>query len=85
MIKMKQLFVHCSCYSEGLEVSQFDDEKEVQISIWALKRSTNTLPWRERFRWVWHILKSGDPHSDMIILSQEDAIKVKNFLEEVTK
>jgi hypothetical protein len=68
----------CSCFSEGLILSKYEDEQESQISIGFFQmgfHNKNILSFWERLRWMWHILITGMPWCDMIIFDNKEAIK----------
>ena len=75
------IFLICDCFSHGLLVEKFKDEEEVSLSLFERGLSGRILPWRERLRWCWQILRYGKPWSDFIILNPENQKQLKEFLE----
>jgi len=76
--KPNPLYLRCSCYSEVLALDYWDDEDgELCISIYSFDYRRS---WWWRVKLAWTILTGGDNHADQIVLSKEDALKVKEWL-----
>ena len=76
----KELFLKCSCGTHGLQVNHEDDFcEEVEFSYWQ-RYLDGRLGFKERLRWAWRILRTGNPWADHITLDQEDKEKLINFL-----
>ena len=82
MKDQESIFLICDCFSHGLLVEKFEDEEEVSLSLFERGLSGRILPWRERLRWCWQILRYGKPWSDFIILNTENQKQLKEFLNE---
>lgn len=70
----------CSCSGEAIEVQYWGDvDNEFYIAYWneGFKRP---LKWRERLRWCWRILRTGDPWADRVIVNKEQAKRIAEFL-----
>jgi len=52
------------------------------VSIWKYDRPFSI---KERLRWCYHILKTGNPWADHTILTTENAQRVANFITEKQK
>lgn len=74
------LIVKCACHSESLEISYDKECSHFDVSIWYYGRGSKILSWPERFRWIWRILKTGDPWADQIILNKDETKEIVNFL-----
>ena len=79
--KTRQFF-NCDCATEGLVVEDIVDVlgsdnhyyHSISIGIWILgKIGHGPLYWKDRLRWCWHILKSGNPWADTVILVPSEA------------
>lgn len=71
-------YLQCSC---GSEVMLF--EKDPEINHWYVciyKLSTIKPGIKNRLRQIWEIIKTGEPHSDQIVLDEESITELKNFL-----
>jgi hypothetical protein len=71
----------CNCGSESIEVQYWGDElgNEFFFSLWR-NGFQRQMSWRERLRWCWRILCTGDPWADSIIVSSEQAKRIADFI-----
>lgn len=69
----KELFLSCSCESEVVKLTKWDDEEEVYLSIYSFLADKYSF-W-ERLK----ILFGGKTKSAEIILSKKEFSKLKNF------
>jgi hypothetical protein len=68
----KEVFIPCSCGSEGLHLYKFKNDDELYLSIWEMGYGKdNRLNWKSRFRYVWRIIREGRPYGDQIVLDRE--------------
>lgn len=77
---MKNKFILCDCSMDLLQVQRTEDGFD--FAIWSLGRGKGTLSWKERLRWCWHILKTGNPWGDSVCLSPEKTVELAKFLTE---
>ena len=75
-------FFKCQCGSEAIEI-EVDDAVKVQsfppemyISLWSYGSFSRVMSFKERLRWIWHILRTGMPWTDSITF---DYKKAKEF------
>jgi len=78
--KNDSAFLICDCFSHGLLVEKFEDEKEVCLSLFERGLDGRILSWSSRLRWCWQILRYGKPWSDFVILNTENQKRLKEFL-----
>ena len=76
----KSLMVKCECSSESLEVQYWPEDKQFYVTSWQQGFIHRPFSWRERIKWMWHILKTGNPWGDMIILSPTKAKEISDFI-----
>ena len=80
------IMVKCECRSHALEVMYDDWDKDtapaINIAIWSLGQRPMKLRWKDRFRWIWYLLKDGSLHGDDVIINENDAIAISRFLTE---
>jgi hypothetical protein len=83
----KSLFVKCACSSHLLEVEKYKYtwkdgglDEGFNVVCWHYGHDGNIRGWREKFRWCWHILKTGKPWADSIIATNEDARGIAEFI-----
>lgn len=78
------IFEKCACSAHTLEIQKYCYETEYDegfyISIWHLGRGSNNMCWRERLRWVWRIICTGNPWADSVILSNKQAKKLADYI-----
>ena len=79
----KDLFLYCECNSEILVLSPNIEDKEIYCSIYRYRYLKPGL--KHRLHHCWHILKTGSPYEDEIILSKKDAKQLKDYLEKCLK
>lgn len=73
----KTEYIECSCGSELITLEKWDDEAEIYLSIWERGYKDNTkLSWRERLRWCYRILRTGNAFGDQIVLNTESSEKL---------
>lgn len=80
----KSLMVKCECGGEALEVTYWpnkDCEDEICFSYWK-EGFYRPMCWRERLRWCWRILRTGNPWSDSILMYPPQAKQVADFIRE---
>ena len=86
---MEREFFSCDCHAEGLILSEDDwggdQGKHIEIAMWNYGSHGRVMPWSERFRWCWNILKSGLPWADEVILHPDEAKRLaESILKRVT-
>ena len=72
-MKTKELYLDCTCSTEILRVSKFDDEDEVYMTVY--QYSSQRFSFLERLR----ILFGGKNKTANLILSKESFDKLKIF------
>jgi hypothetical protein len=84
---MDSLFIKCDCLACSFELSRVEETydkgppiKMFELSVWQLIDTNRPFGWRERIRWAWRIISTGMPWADMIIISDEKAKKVAQFI-----
>ena len=79
-----QLFVECDCYTHAIVVERVDEDGygdyEYCLAFFTRGHDGNTLPFMERLRWCWQILRYGKPWTDSIILDRNKAKRLGEFL-----
>ena len=80
-MKVERYF-SCACRSDVLRVARVDmekGEKEFEVSIF---RQRPPLSWKERIRWIWKIITTGDLWGDDIILTPRQMAELKGFIDD---
>ena len=84
MKKDNELHLTCSCHSHQLHIIKDDDIDVWYVSFWIRGYTTETSL-RYRLKCIWHILKTGRPYGDEVILEKKDIIELKEYIEEQIK
>jgi hypothetical protein len=71
-IQEKSIMVKCDCSSEAIEVQYEPEYKLFYFAYWS-QSFNRPLPFKERIRWMWHLLRTGNPWEDMVMISPEKA------------
>lgn len=82
---MKEKFFSCECYSEGLLLSKYDDEDSIIFAVLSLSYNKNHLNLWERIKYCYHVLKNGKIYKDQLILDNDKAKEIAEWLIEETK
>jgi len=86
-MEKESLYIKCDCHGEVLEIQAYDysdthpNDTGFYMSMWRMSSDSHKMSWRERFRWCWQILRTGDPWNDYIMLTKENAKKVSQYIE----
>jgi hypothetical protein len=74
--------IPCECYTHEMSVYSDEDNNEcIEFAYWQRGKHEQPWTWKTRIKTIWDILTTGNPYSDMIILNQENALKLKNTIE----
>lgn len=71
-----RMFIECDCHSEGIMVSYDDTDPYPNINLAIFshgKYKNNTVSFKEKLRYCWHLFRTGNPFDDEIMLRQETA------------
>lgn len=79
--KNKSLYLKCDCSCHLLEIEYDDDfDDSFCIALWSRGRQGEILSWRDRIRWIWNIIRTGNPWSDSIIINKTKAKEIINYI-----
>lgn len=68
---MKTTFIKCSCGSESLCLEKDEEEDVLYVSIWERGAyRDNRYTWLQRIKHCWHVLTTGRPYGDQVILDR---------------
>lgn len=82
--QIPELFVKCECACEALEISYYDDDKTFYVAFWDIgRRRVSWMPWKNRLRMIWKILRGKDLYADMVILDHKRAKQTADFINEI--
>jgi hypothetical protein len=85
MNKEKSLFLKCMCSTHLLEVEYFNYNSPVKetgfnITIWNMNYNNTITSWKEKLKWCWNIIKTGNPWADSVVLTEERACELAAFI-----
>lgn len=82
-------YIKCSCSCQILEAQVYNYEAGdlgVNFVIWGRgKQGKQIYGWKEKFRWCWQIIRTGNIWADDIIATNKDARKLAKFILQNTK
>ena len=77
------LFLKCDCYSHLLELQRYEYDKHDQgfyVAMWKHQNCSPKMHWALRLRWCWTLLTKGRLLADNIILTNEKAKEMANYI-----
>lgn len=72
-------FFICSCYSEGIRLSYWPEDRDLYLSLWQT-RSYNSVGWKQRLKHIWRIIRTGEPWCDEVMLTIDEAKAMGQYL-----
>ncbi len=80
-------YIECTCGTEILRMSYApsDDWPGLNIAFWVHGHGSYRIGFKERVRWIWHILRKGKPYDDMVILDTLKAGQMIAFTRDYIK
>ena len=85
--KLEEEFYVCICGTTAICLTHYPNDPEdtdINIALWEQGVNNRDTSWRERLRYIWYIIRKGHPYTDYVILSQADAIRLAQKLNEWT-
>lgn len=79
---MSNIFLECSCYSEGVKFDYNKEENTLEISIYQKGLTPRTKSLKEKLRWIWQIITKNTIYGDEVILDQKNINKLAEFVNE---
>lgn len=70
------MIIKCQCCCSALEVEWDEELQTYNFALWERHSINTPFSFKERLRWCWHVLRTGDPWSDHVIVSKEDFDKL---------
>ena len=80
-MKSREKFIKCSCHSEGVLLTKFDDEEEIYVSFWREGLNPVKLTWWMRLKLCWMALTKGNYYDDQLILNKEKAMELSLWIQ----
>jgi hypothetical protein len=83
--KNESIFIKCECQGEGMGIDYDREDKLFYFSYWSYGFSNRKMSLKERLRYSWEVLRKGKAFNDELILSENQATKLENFLLSCTR
>lgn len=80
----KEIFLECSCYSEGIKFDYNKEENTLEISIYQRGLTPRARSWKEKLRWIWQIITKHNVYGDEIMLEQKNINRLVEFVNEIS-
>lgn len=80
MEKNNSIFLKCNCGCSVLEIEYIQDESQFYFSLWDNGHTRKPMTKKERLRWCDHVMKTGNPWADHIIVNKVNARRIVKFL-----
>jgi hypothetical protein len=80
MKKDNILHLTCSCHTHELHFEKDQEEDMWYVSFW-IRGYINETSWRYKLKCIYHILKTGRPYGDEVILDIEDLRQLKEYID----
>ena len=84
--QIPELFVKCHCAAEALEISYYDNESYVDDQLFHVvfwdtgRKQSSAIPWRERWKIIWTIIRGEDLEADGVYLDHKRAKQTADFI-----
>ena len=74
-------FFKCECSTHALEAEYDSEDEQYNFTIWHYGHQGDVpMSFKERVRWCWRILTTGNPWADAVILSEKSKVELVNYL-----
>jgi hypothetical protein len=81
MHKEKELHLTCECHTHELHFEKDYEEEMWFVSFWQRGYAVDTS-WIYKLKCIWHILKTGRPYGDEVILNKKHLEELRNYIED---
>lgn len=78
-----EVFIPCSCTSEGLYIVKFKKEEEVYLSIFSRGINPKRFNFLDKLRYIWRVITEGKPFEDELVLDKISIEKLKRVLNKI--
>lgn len=76
----KEIIIKCDCSCHAIQFYYDGEWNYIEVSIWERYIGKAPFSIKERLRWCWHILTTGTPWADHVVLSQEQIQQLIQYL-----
>jgi hypothetical protein len=75
-------YFECECSCAIISISKWRGDPEVCFSMYSIGEGSRAS-WRFRLGHIWHIIRRGNPYSDSIVLSGDEASRLAELLAKI--
>lgn len=77
-------FIRCDCDSEILVVRYDGEFDMLDLCIYETRTSVKrNMSWYQKLRYIYQLLRYGQPYTDQLILKREQIEELKGFLDTI--
>lgn len=76
----ESLYLTCDCSNHGFQLKKSTSCGWFYLSCWKYGRNCNILSWKERCRWIWNIVITGNPWADDVIINNKQAKQIIEYI-----
>lgn len=73
-------YIKCHCGAEIIHCDRDPEDGLIYFGIFKYLYWGGKLSWKQRFRYCWHVIRTGEAFKDEIVLDQQGADELANFL-----
>jgi hypothetical protein len=75
-------FIMCDCYGHSMLLHYDGTEgfRELDVSFWSRGHWGEVMSFRERLRWTWKILRTGNPWADSVCLNPKKINELADYM-----
>jgi hypothetical protein len=74
------IMLRCKCDHAALQIIHWPKEEDFEVFLW-WRGFSPKMSLLERLKWCWHVLISGEPNGDNVLLTREAAVALSSFIE----
>ena len=75
-------YFECECSCSIIAISKWSGDPEICLSMYSIGEGRRPN-WRYRLGYIWHIIRRGNPYTDSIVLSGEEAGRLSKLLAKI--
>ena len=82
----KEIHLECECHSHALHIERDSYDKDHcqwYGSFWM--RGYDAKDWKWKWKVLWHVLRTGKPFGDEVVLSKEHLQELSDYIQEQLK
>lgn len=84
-MEIKHKFFDCECHTECIELQPEKEDKFIYFSIYKFGGKDRKTPFFTKIKYIWKIIKTGNPYEDQIVLSNQTAKEMAEYILEEIK